>query len=100
MAKTTEAFVMKIGRCYRGSAVLTENGDIEFHPYKQTGEKRPSPFRILSGAEDDCPIQLKKSKTHVRIILTADLLQGAKDRENEFRELFVRALQKLKEYDI
>ena len=100
MAETKQTIVMEVGKRYRGSALLNENGDYEFHPYKQTGEKRPSPFRVLSGADDECPIQIKKSKTQVRIILTADLLQGAKERENEFRELFVKALQKLKKYEL
>ena len=100
MEKVKKDFVMVVGKCYRGSMVLNEYGDYEFHRYEETGVKRGTVFRTLSGADDECPIQLKKSKTHVRMILTADLLQGAKDRENEFRELFVKALQKLKEYDV
>ena len=100
MATNEEPFVMEPGRCYKGSAMINEDGDLEFHRYRNTGKKGHSPFRAISGADDECPIQLKKSKTHVRMILTVDLLQGDKDRENEFRELFVRALEKLKKYDV
>ena len=91
---------MKVGVRYRGSAVLNEYGHYEFTPYQITGKQGSPRFTIIEGASDDEPIQLKKSKDKVRIVLTTDLLQGAKDRENEFRELFVRALEKLKKYDV
>ena len=91
---------MKVGVRYRGSAVLNEYGHYEFTPYQMT-EKQGSPrFYIIEGAGDDAPIQLKKSKDKVRVVLTVDRLLSVSDRKNELRELFVKALQKLEEYEL
>ena len=100
MAEKKKTMTMKIGVRYKGSAVLNEFGHYEFTPYQITGKQGSPRFTIIEGASDEEPIQLKKSKDKVRVVLTVDRLQVAKDRENEFREIFIKALQKLKEYDI
>lgn len=100
MAKTLEPLTLVPGVRYKGSAVINEFGQIEFRPYRHEEGYKPSQFRTLRGADDEAPFQLLRSKDKVRIVVTADRLQSAKDRKSELQRLFIQAIQKLEEYDI
>ena len=100
MAKTLEPLTLVPGVRYKGSAVINEFGQIEFRPYRHEEGYKPPQFRTLRGADDEAPFQLLRSKDKVRIVVTADRMQSARQRRDEFYKLFLQALQKLEEYDL
>ncbi len=88
------------GKVYDGSAMINEFGEVKFTPYQHKMGTAPPKFRTIAGSKEVNDFQLLQSTDKVRIILTADKLQTARERKENLRELFIKAIKKLEEYDL
>ena len=100
MAKKKQPMTMVPGKVYDGSAMINEFGEMLFTPYQHKVGASPPKFRTITGSKDVNDFQLLQCKDKVRIVLTVDRLQPERERKENLKELFIKAIQKLEEYDI
>ena len=90
---------LKVGRRYKGSAVINEYGEIDFRAYQRQEENENAMRKVTEAAGENYRFAIYRSEENVKVALLVPR-GDAKETERRLRELFIKTLMKLKEYDI
>ena len=88
-----------VGRRYKGSAVVNEYGEIDFRAYQKQEENENAMRKVTEVDGENFRFAIYRSEENVKVALLVPR-GDAKETERRLRNLFIKTLMKLKEYDI
>lgn len=87
------------GRRYRGSATINEYGEIDFRAYQKQEGNENAMRKVTEEDGENFRFAIYRSEENVKVALLVPR-GDAKETERRLRNLFIKTLMKLKEYDI
>ena len=88
-----------VGRRYRGSATMNEYGEIEFRAYQKQEDSQNAMRKVAEGDGENYRFAIYHSDEHVKVALLVPR-GDARETERRLRDLFIKTLLKLREYEI
>lgn len=88
-----------VGRRYKGSATINEYGEIDFRAYQKQEANENSMRKITEGSGENFRFALYCSDENVKVSLLVPR-GDRKEVERRLRDLFIKALYKMNEYEI
>ncbi|MBR4338907.1 MAG: hypothetical protein IKP91_11845 [Bacteroidaceae bacterium] len=87
------------GRRYRGSATINEYGEIDFRAYQRQEESANAMRKVCEADGESFRYAIYRSEENVKIALLVPR-GDAREIERRLRDLFIKTLLKLKEYEL
>lgn len=90
---------LEVGKRYRGSATMNEYGEFDFRAYQKQEENENAMRKITEGSGENYKFAIYSSPDNVKVALLVPR-GDSKETERRLKDLFIKTLLKLSEYEI